>query len=100
MDYIVKNNYESIMYDAFNENGRIIKWSKLILSFLGVPIYIIDKIIYATNRSKRLLYILFLLVALVGCIYLLIYHLTHMLLIMVILLLEYYFRIHAIIQPF
>ena len=100
MDYIVKNNYESIMYDAFNENGRIIKWSKLILSFLGVPIYIIDKIIHATNRSKRLLYILFLLVALVGCIYLLTYKLTHMLLIMVILLLEYYFRIHAIIQPF
>lgn len=100
MDYIVKNDYEAIMYDPLHENGRILKGIKLILSFLGVPVSFIEMIIRFTLRIKIFLLIIVGLCVLALTVYLLVFKMSHLVLIVSILLIDYYFRINSIIKPF
>lgn len=100
MDYIVKNDYDFIMYDALSENGRIIYGIKIILTFLGVPVSFIEKVIRFITRYKTIIMIIAGLCLFAICSVLFIYRFTHLVLIVVLLLLDYYYRTNALIIPF
>ena len=97
MAYIVKNDYDGIMYDALNEDGGVVTGIKGILSFFGVPVQTVDKVIKVMNRVKIPIYIVVVLVLLAIGVYLVVFKVTHLLLIAFIFLIEYYFRTNAII---
>lgn len=97
MDYISKNDYDLIMYDALNENGTLVLMLKAVLSFFGVPMHVIERTIKVVSSLKMVIYIMAILVLIVICGYLIMYKATNVLLIAAIFLLEYYFRTNAII---